>query len=93
MVYVARNPKDVIVSFFYHHKLMKLHNYTGDIEQFAQYFMDNECKDIVYEVINVELLLNWFLYFQYCFHPISLMFSMLGANEIILICYFSFTKI
>lgn len=43
MVYVARNPKDVIVSYFYHHKLIKFQNFSGDIEQFSQYFMDNEC--------------------------------------------------
>ena len=39
---MARNPKDVIVSFYFHHKLIKLHGFTGDIEQFAQFFMDDE---------------------------------------------------
>lgn len=41
-MYVTRNPKDAIVSFYYHHKLLKIHNYTGDLEDFAQYFMDDE---------------------------------------------------
>lgn len=41
---MARNPKDVIVSFFYHHQLMELHKFTGDVEKFAQYFMDDEGK-------------------------------------------------
>ena len=40
VVYVVRNPKDVIVSYFYHHKLMDLHTYT--IEKFADYFMNDE---------------------------------------------------
>jgi hypothetical protein len=42
VVYIARNPKDVIVSYFYHHKLIEFHNFTGDVEKFAQYFMDDE---------------------------------------------------
>ena len=39
VVYVARNPKDVIVSFYYHHKLIKNHNFAGTLEEFADYFM------------------------------------------------------
>merc|ERR1740128_1066230 len=42
VVYVARNPKDVIVSYFHHHKLIKLHHTTTDIEKFADYFMKDE---------------------------------------------------
>ena len=42
VVYVARNPKDVIVSFFHHHRLFYLHEYTGDIDKFAEYFMNDE---------------------------------------------------
>lgn len=47
VVYLARNPKDVIVSYYYHHKLMKIQDFRGDIEQFAQFFMDDECKSII----------------------------------------------
>jgi hypothetical protein len=42
VVFVARNPKDVIVSYYFHHKLIKGQGFEGDIESFAQYFMDNE---------------------------------------------------
>lgn len=42
VVYVARNPKDVIVSYYFHHKLIKLHGYIGTLEEFAQFFMDDE---------------------------------------------------
>ena len=41
-VYVARNPKDVIVSYYHHHKLVKLHDFTGTLDEFAQYFMDDK---------------------------------------------------
>lgn len=39
---MARNPKDVIVSFYHHHKLIKIHEFTGSVDEFAQYFMDDE---------------------------------------------------
>ncbi len=42
VVYVARNPKDVIVSFFYHHKLMKMQGFVGELENFADYFMQDK---------------------------------------------------
>lgn len=42
VVYVARNPKDVIVSYYYHHKLIKFHNFSGEMEEFAQYFMKDK---------------------------------------------------
>jgi len=42
VVYVARNPKDVIVSYFHHHKLFTLQQFTADIEKFADYFMKDE---------------------------------------------------
>jgi len=42
VVYVVRNPKDVIVSYFHHHKIINFHNFTGDIDKFAEYFMNDE---------------------------------------------------
>ena len=44
VVYVARNPKDTLVSYFYHHKLIKLQDFTGDVEAFANYFMEDKRK-------------------------------------------------
>ena len=41
VVYVARNVKDVIVSFFYHHRLIKAQHFTGDVNEFADCFMKN----------------------------------------------------
>ena len=38
-MYVARNPKDVIVSYYHYHRLMDFHQFDGDIEAYAEYFM------------------------------------------------------
>merc|ERR1712071_348807 len=42
VVYVARNPKDVIVSYYYYHKLMDYQQFTGNIETFAEYFIEDK---------------------------------------------------
>ena len=43
MIYVARNPKVVIVSYYFHHKLFpSVQNFTADIESFAEYFMNDQ---------------------------------------------------
>ena len=39
---MARNPKDAMVSYYHHHKLIKFHDYKGSLEEFAQYFMDGK---------------------------------------------------
>ena len=44
VLYVARNPKDVIVSYYHHHRLIKMHDFQGDLETFADYFMKDQCK-------------------------------------------------
>jgi len=42
VIYVVRNPKDVLVSFYHHHKLINGHGYVGDLPSFAKRFMRNE---------------------------------------------------
>ena len=32
VVYVARNPKDVCVSFYHHMRLIRMHEFMGDME-------------------------------------------------------------
>lgn len=44
VVYVARNPKDVIVSYYHHHKLIPMMNFTGNMDEFAEYFMKDLSK-------------------------------------------------
>jgi hypothetical protein len=35
---MARNPKDVAVSFYHLNRLIRLHNYVGDFPRFWDYF-------------------------------------------------------
>ncbi|KAK9504690.1 hypothetical protein O3M35_010962 [Rhynocoris fuscipes] len=37
-IYVARNPKDVAVSYYHHNYLLKVHGYIGDFQQYWNYF-------------------------------------------------------
>ena len=53
VVYVARNPKDVIVSYYYHHKLIKLQSYTGTLDDFAEYFMNDEGESIDIPILTI----------------------------------------
>ena len=35
VIYVARNPKDAMVSFYHHHRLIESHGFIGDLPTFA----------------------------------------------------------
>ena len=39
---MARNPKDVIVSYFHYHKLFRFQKFEGDLESFANYFISDK---------------------------------------------------
>lgn len=42
IIYVARNPKDVMVSFYHFHRLIeKATGFTGDFEKFFDYFIND----------------------------------------------------
>ena len=40
-VICLRNPKDTLVSYYHHEKLITLHGYTGDFSTYFDLFMDN----------------------------------------------------
>ncbi|KAK3893304.1 hypothetical protein Pcinc_002860 [Petrolisthes cinctipes] len=42
VVYLARNPRDAIVSFFHHARIFRIHSYTGTFDDFVQYFVDDD---------------------------------------------------
>lgn len=44
IVYVARNPKDVAVSYYYLHKMHPFIRFDGDFESFAELFMNGTSK-------------------------------------------------
>ena len=41
VVMCLRNPKDTVVSFYHHEKLIKCHGYVGDFPTYFDFFMDN----------------------------------------------------
>nr|XP_024219674.1 sulfotransferase family cytosolic 1B member 1 [Halyomorpha halys] len=42
VVYVARNPLDVCVSYYHHNRLARLHDYTGDFPTYWDLFKNDE---------------------------------------------------
>lgn len=44
VVYMARDPKDAVVSYYNFSRVMKLWTYTGTIDNFVRQFMNNERK-------------------------------------------------
>ncbi|CAL4084759.1 unnamed protein product, partial [Meganyctiphanes norvegica] len=41
VVYVARNPKDAVVSYHHHCRLINMHGYKGSFEDFVKYFIED----------------------------------------------------
>ena len=48
VVYVARNPKDTMVSYFHHHKLFKRINFIGDLKSFSKRFQKGQVNNSPY---------------------------------------------
>ncbi|CAL4068942.1 unnamed protein product [Meganyctiphanes norvegica] len=44
VVFVARNPKDTIVSYHHHSRLIRGHGYTGTFEEFVKYFLADDLQ-------------------------------------------------
>ena len=40
VIYVARNPKDVVVSYYHHNVIIPGHGFVGNFDQFAQFFKE-----------------------------------------------------
>jgi hypothetical protein len=44
VVYVARNPKDVVVSYYHLNRLYRTQGYVNDFQTFFKYFMRDLCE-------------------------------------------------
>ncbi|CAL4073052.1 unnamed protein product, partial [Meganyctiphanes norvegica] len=42
VVFAVRDPKDMILSFYHHHKLLKAHNYKGTLDNFITYATNDQ---------------------------------------------------
>ncbi|KAK7076218.1 hypothetical protein SK128_005423 [Halocaridina rubra] len=56
VIYVARNPKDVVISFYHHSRMFKNHNYEGTFKDFVKYFTDD---DLIYGPYWLHLKEGW----------------------------------
>ncbi|XP_037093832.1 luciferin sulfotransferase-like [Pollicipes pollicipes] len=54
VVYTARNPKDACVSYYNHNRLVRLLDFTGDLEMFVDLFM----RDLVVETPFIEHMIE-----------------------------------
>ncbi|KAL4719855.1 hypothetical protein ACJJTC_011243 [Scirpophaga incertulas] len=48
VVHVARDPRDVVVSYYYHCKLFLNTNFTGDFNTFWKFFINNQIEHLPY---------------------------------------------
>ncbi|XP_069170151.1 sulfotransferase 1A1 isoform X3 [Procambarus clarkii] len=56
VVYMARDPKDVVVSLFHHFCNVRFHNYTGTFDNFVKHFINN---DLLYSPYWPNLMMAW----------------------------------
>ena len=48
IVVALRNPKDMVVSFYHHHKGISIHDYNGKFPDYLQLFVEGKCKNKPY---------------------------------------------
>ena len=61
-IYVARNPKDTVVSLYYHTKGFKDYEYNGDWNYFFDRFIDGTCESGSW----FDHVLGWWKYKGVC---------------------------
>lgn len=56
LIYVARNPKDVAVSYYHFHKVNPVFGFTGDFDDYMKYFLDDKRELILCFSFFINLL-------------------------------------
>ncbi|XP_027237354.2 sulfotransferase 1C4 [Penaeus vannamei] len=56
VIYVARNPKDMLVSYLHHHRLLRAQEFIGTLDEFADHFLND---DLVYGPYWLHLKEAW----------------------------------
>lgn len=60
-----RNPKDLVVSFLHHCRLMRNQDFVGTIEEFVQYFVDGDREYLsTRSVCNKEVFTYYLINFK-----------------------------
>ncbi|XP_068220087.1 luciferin sulfotransferase-like [Palaemon carinicauda] len=42
VIYVTRDPRDVVVSYYHHHRMWATHGYSGDFKKFFDFFINEQ---------------------------------------------------
>ena len=87
-----RNPKDVITSFFHFHKLFRVCEFNGDMELFAQYFMDDMRKHNLIictqlNIINIFIKCNYLVMFSPYFRHVLEGWSQRNLPNVLFLFY------
>lgn len=44
VIYMARNPKDLVVSYYQFHRSLRTMSYRGTFQEFCRRFMNDKCE-------------------------------------------------
>ena len=91
VVYVARNPKDVIVSYYHHHQIINFQRFEGTLEQFTEFFLNDQ--GIFKTEIPPKMSLNFNSTQKFTTVPSFRTFWTPGISATIPICILNSTKI
>lgn len=95
VVYIARNPKDVVVSYYHLNKLYRTQGYVNDFETFFKYFTDDLCECVCDFSPFCEVIVSHNIQFNFlqCIGVHFLItLKMAGVTEMMQTCCFFTTR-